>query len=167
MSRGERGSQLRGGQLLGWIVAIHAARFFTNTCAGGGHHSVADFKASAARPSQPLHCHAGLKLFVRFIIPKRGFVRKWEDFRRLLSHIEIVPLRALNDFKGCGLQQPPDTGQAFPLPDLWVVSSRICGQKGFPHLPRNPHGLVGEIVSFTWRHRLTSPSTPSDPPSQG
>ena len=36
-------------------------------------------------------------------------------------------------FKGCGLQQPTD-------PDLWVVSSQICGQKGFPHLPRNPHG---------------------------
>lgn len=98
---------------------------------------------------------------------ERGFVRKWEDFRRLLSHIEIVPPRALNDFKGCGLQQPPDTGQIFALVDLWVVSSRICGQKGFPHLPRNPHGLVGEIVSCTWRHRSTSPSTPSGPPSQG
>ena len=98
---------------------------------------------------------------------ERGFVRKWEDFRRLLSHIEIVPPRALNDFKGCGLQQPPDTGQIFALVDLWVVSSWICGQKGFPHLPRNPPGLVGEIVSCTWRHRSTSPSTPSGPPSQG
>ena len=94
-------------------------------------------------------------------------MRKWEDFRRLLSHIEIVPHRALKDFKGCGLQQPPDTGQIFPLADLWTDSSQICGQKGFPHLPRNPHGLVGEIVSHQTHHGSTSLIVPSVPPWQG